>query len=86
MKQCTCNGKGFIKKGKKVEPCECSIKKHNIDIWKKLLSEIPLHVDRLPVLALENKDGKRWVALDLDDFLNLYIEYYFVLMINHLHL
>ena len=48
----------------------------NTEIWKKLLSEIPLHVSRIPVLALENKDKKRWVALDLDDFLDLYIEYH----------
>ena len=48
----------------------------NTEIWKKLLSEIPSHVKRIPVLALENKDKKRWVALDLDDFIDLYIEYH----------
>ena len=44
------------------------------EVWSKLCSEIPLHADRIPMLALENKEGKRWAVLDLDDFLNLYIE------------
>lgn len=48
----------------------------NNEVWSKLVNEIPLHSKKIPVLALENKDKKRWVALDLDDFLDLYIEYY----------
>lgn len=44
------------------------------DTWEKLCNEIPLHSERTPVLALENKDKKRWAVLDLDDFLDLYIE------------
>lgn len=46
----------------------------NNEVWKKLVSEIPLHADRIPMLALENKEGKRWAVLALDDFLNLFIE------------
>lgn len=46
------------------------------DVWEKLNQEIPLHADRIPVLCLENKDGKRWAVLDLDTFLDLYIEHY----------
>lgn len=48
----------------------------NIDVWNKLKNEIPLHCDKLPVLCLENKDKKRFAVLDLNDFLNLYIEFY----------
>ncbi len=48
----------------------------NNEVWSKLVNEIPLHSKKIPVLALENKDKKRWVALDLDDFLDLYIEYH----------
>lgn len=46
------------------------------DVWEKLNSEIPLGVQKIPVLALENKDKKRWAVLDLDDFINIYIEWY----------
>ena len=46
------------------------------DVWQKLNQEIPLHSDKLPILALENKEGKRWVVLGLDDFINIYIEWY----------
>lgn len=42
-------------------------------VWEKLCSEIPLHVSKIPVLALENKERKRWAVVDLNDFLNLYI-------------
>lgn len=45
-------------------------------VWDKLLGEIPLHTDKLAILALENKDKRRFAVLNLDDFLELYIEYY----------
>jgi len=45
-------------------------------VWDKLKEEIPLHVDKMPVYCLEQKDKKRFAVLDLDDFLDLYIEYY----------
>lgn len=48
----------------------------NSKVWKKLNEEIPLHSQKIPVLALENKEGKKLAVLDLDDFLNLYIELY----------
>ena len=44
------------------------------DVWDKLCNEIPLHSKKIPIYALENKDKKRWVVLDLDDFLDMYIE------------
>jgi len=46
------------------------------DVWNKLCSEIPLHSKRIPMYALENKDKKRWAVLDLDDFLDIYIEWW----------
>ena len=46
----------------------------NSEVWQKLNQEIPLHSNKIPVLALENKDRKRWAVLDLDDFLFLYKE------------
>lgn len=51
---------------------DVSIKK---DEWEHVCNEIPLHSDRIPVLCLENKEGKRWAVLDLETFLDLYIDY-----------
>ena len=48
----------------------------NDEVWNKICNEIPLHSAKIPVLALENKDKKRWAVLELNDFLDLYIEYY----------
>lgn len=48
-----------------------------MDVWEKTKNEIPVHkFDTLPIYALEQKDGKRFACLDLDDFLEIYIEYY----------
>jgi len=46
----------------------------NVEQWKDLLDEIPLHSERIPLLALKNKEGRKWAVLDLDDFLTMYIE------------
>lgn len=43
------------------------------DVWKKLCDEVPFHSNNLPMLALENKEGKRWAVLELDDFLDIFI-------------
>lgn len=47
-----------------------------MDVWEKLNNEIPLHVDKIPVYCLENKDKKRFAVLNLDDFLDIFVEYY----------
>lgn len=44
--------------------------------WEKLVEEIPFHSDKIPVLALQNKNKKKWAVLDLDDFLEMYKELY----------
>lgn len=70
--------KGDVKNscGLHIECKQRNTKSVTIDykVWEKLCEEIPLHVDRIPLLALENKDKKRWAVLDLDDFLEIYIE------------
>lgn len=48
----------------------------NEGFWKKLCNEIPLHSKKIPVLALQNKDEKKWAVVDLDDFLDIYIKLY----------
>jgi len=41
------------------------------DIWDKLVNEIPLSSERVPLYVLENKNERRWVCMDFDDFINL---------------
>jgi len=45
-------------------------------VWDKLKAEIPFHTKKTAVLALENKDKRRFAVLDLTDFLEMYIEYH----------
>jgi len=47
-----------------------------MDVFEKLKGEIPFHVQKLPVYCLEQKDKKRFAVLDLNDFLEFYIEYW----------
>jgi hypothetical protein len=44
------------------------------DVWDKLVSEVPFHSQRIPMYALEDKDLNKWAILDLDTFLDLFIE------------
>lgn len=46
------------------------------DVWNKLCGEIPFHSKKIPMYALENEDKKRWVVLNLDDFLDIYVEWW----------
>jgi len=48
----------------------------NMDVWDKLKGEIPFHCDKLPVYCLEQKDKRRFAVLDLDSFLELFIDYW----------
>ena len=41
------------------------------EIWNKLVNEIPLSSERKPLYILENKNKKRWVCMDINDFFNL---------------
>ena len=43
---------------------------------QKVIEEVPLHVERLPVLFTRNKDGKIRAHLDGEDFIKMYIEFY----------
>lgn len=44
------------------------------DVWDKLKSELPLHSNRIPMYALQDADNNKWAILELDDFLDLFIE------------
>lgn len=43
---------------------------------QKVIEEVPLHANKIPVLFTRNKDGKIRVHLEADDFIRLYIELY----------
>ena len=47
-----------------------------MDVWDKLKGEIPFYLNRTPVLALENKDKRRFAVLELDDFIELFLKLY----------
>jgi len=44
------------------------------EVWDKLVSEVPFHSQRIPMYALEDKDYNKWAVLDLDDFLDIFVE------------
>lgn len=55
---------------------EC--KKRNTDsvtinktVWNHLLHQLPINSKRVPLLVLENKEGKQWAVLDLGDLQRL---------------
>lgn len=41
------------------------------DVWNKLINEIPLSSERVPMYVLQNKNKKRWVCLDVEDFFEI---------------
>jgi len=41
------------------------------DVWNKLINEIPLSSERIPLYILENKNEKRWAVIDIEDFFRL---------------
>ncbi len=47
-----------------------------IDVWEKNKASIPLNSDLIPLLFLENKDKKKFVALETEDFFDLIKEHY----------
>lgn len=43
----------------------------NIKVWEKLQSELPINSCRKTMLALENKDKKRFIVMEADSFFNM---------------
>jgi len=43
----------------------------NIDVWNKNKASIPLNNPKVPILFLENKDGKRFLVMEADDWFDL---------------
>jgi len=46
----------------------------NLKTWIKLNREVPISSERFPMLALKQKDGYKFAVLDLDQYLNDFIE------------
>lgn len=43
----------------------------NIKTWDKLKSQLPINSRRIPFLALENREKKRFIVLEAEDFFNI---------------
>ena len=58
--------------------CKCYKKKNvwDIDWLTKCAEEIPLHSKKTPIVVSENRDGKKIVHLDAEDFFELYKDYW----------
>ena len=48
----------------------------DIDWLTKCAEEIPLHSKKTPIVVSENRDGKKIVHLDAEDFFELYKDYW----------
>jgi len=53
-----------------------NVKSPSIDLktWLKLNREVPMSSERFPMLALKQKNGYKFAVLDLDQFLDDFIE------------
>lgn len=43
----------------------------NNNVWNHLLAHLPINTQKIPLLALENHDSKRWIVIDCEDFFRL---------------
>jgi len=71
------NCKGDIKFSENIGlhiECKCYNKKNvwNIDWLIKCEEEIPLHSDKIAIVVSENKEGKKVVHLDAEDFFRIF--------------
>ena len=41
------------------------------EVWNELVNSIPLSSERTPLYVLENKNKKRWVVMDVEEFFGL---------------
>jgi len=41
------------------------------DVWLHLNNKLPINTTKLCFMVHENKNGKRWVTLDIEDFFRL---------------
>lgn len=48
----------------------------NIATWEKNKADLPANSKRIPILALENKDQKRFIVLEADDFFDILYQAY----------
>lgn len=48
----------------------------NKNVWNHLLHQLPINSKRVPLLVLENKEGKQWAVMDLNDLQRLLAKSY----------
>jgi hypothetical protein len=56
--------------------CEC--KKRNTEsisikesVWLHLVNKLPINTEKISIMALENKNNKRFIVLELEDFFKI---------------
>jgi len=61
--------------------CEC--KKRNTEsinikesTWRHLINQLPINTQKLSIMALENKNNKRFIVLEVEDFFKILKKYY----------
>ena len=43
----------------------------NKNVWNHLINQLPINSKRVPLLVLENKEGRQWAIMDLNDLQKL---------------
>jgi len=41
-------------------------------VWNHLLTQLPINTKKISIMVLENKNNKRFVVLDADEFFRIY--------------
>jgi len=56
--------------------CEC--KKRNTEsigikesVWRHLQNQLPINTDKISIMALENKNNKRFIVMEIEDFFKI---------------
>lgn len=42
------------------------------DVWKHNINRLPIESKRIPMMVLANAEGRKWVALDIEDFMRIF--------------
>ena len=72
---CDVNNKYLLVEAKDTDKKSVTFKK---DVWDDLISKLPLHSKRIPMYALQDGEKNKWAVLDLDDFLDIFIDYIYL--------
>jgi len=40
-------------------------------IWNHMVNQLPISTKKIPIMALENKNKKRWIVIESDEFFRI---------------